>query len=89
LYSYGWLTRSFRPQSDIIVFAALAQEAGTCIRCMQKALTERNVPLANGISDISGATGMRILRAILEGKPDPRQLAQAFQAIPCVCYRWR
>jgi transposase len=34
---------------------------------MQKTLTQMNVQLANVISDISGATGMAILRAIIAG----------------------
>jgi hypothetical protein len=42
---------------------------------MQKALTQMNVQLANVVSDITGATGMRIIRAILEGERDPRRLA--------------
>jgi hypothetical protein len=40
---------------------------------MQKALTQMNIQLANVISDLSGWTGMRILRAILAGERDPRR----------------
>jgi hypothetical protein len=43
---------------------------------MQKALTTMNVRLANAISDISGVTGMAIIRAILAGERDPRRLAK-------------
>ena len=43
---------------------------------MQKALTEMNVQLANVISDITGVTGMAILRALVNGERDPRQLAE-------------
>jgi hypothetical protein len=42
---------------------------------MQKALTQMNIQLANIISDITGVTGQAILKAILEGERDPRQLA--------------
>jgi hypothetical protein len=42
---------------------------------MQKTLTQMNVQLANVISDISGATGMAILRAIVAGERDPNKLA--------------
>src|SRR5258705_10724016 len=42
---------------------------------MQKALTEMNIQLANVISDISGVTGQAILKAILDGQRDPRELA--------------
>jgi transposase len=43
---------------------------------MQKALTTMNVQLANAISDISGATGQAIIRAIVAGKRDPWELAE-------------
>jgi hypothetical protein len=42
---------------------------------MQKALTQMNIQLANVISDISGVTGQTILKAILDGQRDPRELA--------------
>jgi transposase len=47
----------------------------TCIQHMQKALTQMNVQLANVISDISGVTGMAILRAIAAGEHDPQKLS--------------
>ena len=43
---------------------------------MQKALTQMNVQLANAISDISGKTGQKIVRAIVAGERDPRKLAE-------------
>jgi transposase len=42
---------------------------------MQKALTEMNVQLHKVIADITGVTGMRIIRAILEGERDREKLA--------------
>jgi transposase len=82
LHTYGLLTASFRPQGEIIVLRrylrhreTLVQEAATCIQRIQKALTEMNLQLANVISDISGTTGLRILRAIVEGERDPQRLA--------------
>jgi hypothetical protein len=42
---------------------------------MQKALTQMNVQLANVISDLSGKTGLAILRAIVAGERDPSKLA--------------
>jgi len=47
----------------------------TCIQRMQKTLTQMNIQLANVISDLSGWTGMRIVRAILAGERDPHALA--------------
>ncbi|HEV2992515.1 MAG TPA: IS110 family transposase [Candidatus Angelobacter sp.] len=52
------------------------KEAGRAIQQMQKALTIMNVQLANAISDISGKTGMAILRAILKGERNPWTLAK-------------
>jgi hypothetical protein len=43
---------------------------------MQKALVEMNIQLHKVISDITGLTGMRIIRAILAGERDPVRLAQ-------------
>ena len=42
---------------------------------MQKALFEMNVQLTNVISDITGETGVDIVRAIIAGARDPKQLA--------------
>jgi hypothetical protein len=43
---------------------------------MHKALTEMNLQLQNVISDITGVTGMRIIRAILDGERDCLKLAE-------------
>jgi transposase len=43
---------------------------------MQKALTQMNLQLANVISDLSGLTGQKIVRAIVAGERDPHQLAE-------------
>src|SRR5450759_883167 len=42
---------------------------------MQKAMTEMNLQLHHVVSDITGATGMRIIRAIIAGERDPAVLA--------------
>src|ERR1043165_4057515 len=42
---------------------------------MQKALLQRNIPLSQALSDVMGATGQRIIRAIVAGERDPRTLA--------------
>ena len=42
---------------------------------MQKALEQMNLKLTEVISDITGATGTRIIDAILGGQRDPKQLA--------------
>jgi transposase len=43
---------------------------------MQKALTEMNVQVHRVLSDLTGYSGMAILRAILAGERDPVTLAQ-------------
>src|SRR4051794_13519382 len=42
---------------------------------MQKALTQMNLQLHHVVSDITGVTGMRIIRAIVNGERDPDVLA--------------
>ena len=49
---------------------------GRAIQQIEKALTTMNIRLANAISDVSGVTGMAIIRAILKGERDPRELAK-------------
>jgi transposase len=81
LHSVGLLQGSFRPAEDICAIRSmgrhresLVQAASACILMMQKALTQMNLQLHNVISDITGASGMRILQAILEGERDTEYL---------------
>lgn len=83
LHTYGLLKRSFRPTAEIRALRTCwrergeyVQQAGACIQRMQKALTEMNVPLATVLSDLSGITGMSILRAIVAGERDGQRLAE-------------
>ena len=46
------------------------------IQHMQKALTEMNVQLHHVVADITGATGLRIIQAILAGERDPKVLTR-------------
>jgi transposase len=82
LHSYGLLAGSFRPDDQICVLRSyirqrdtLIKSASTHIQRMQKALTQMNVQLHRVISDISGATGLAIIRAIVAGERDLDQLA--------------
>lgn len=43
---------------------------------MQKALTFMNIQLHHVVTDITGATGMKIIRAIVGGERDPNVLAK-------------
>jgi hypothetical protein len=42
---------------------------------MQKALLQMNVQLSQALSDVTGQTGMEIIRAIVTGERDPQKLA--------------
>ena len=53
----------------------LLDYAASHIQHMQKALTQMNLQLHHVVSDITGATGMRIIRAIVAGERDPDALA--------------
>uniref|UniRef100_UPI002E1B8B76 IS110 family transposase n=1 Tax=Kozakia baliensis TaxID=153496 RepID=UPI002E1B8B76 len=82
LHSYGLLRGSFRPQADIAALRAylrqrerLVEYAAGHIQHMQKALMEMNVQLHHVVSDITGVTGMQIIRAIVTGERDPAVLA--------------
>jgi len=82
LHTYGLLRNSFHPSAEIRVVRTYWRQRGdhvhavsTCIQRMQKVLTQMNIQLANVISDLSGWTGQRIVRAILAGERDPETLA--------------
>jgi transposase len=82
LHTFGLLNPSFRPAEDIAVLRSYLRQrenlvtgASTCVQHMQKALTQMNLQLANVISDITGVSGMAILRAIVNGERDPQRLA--------------
>jgi transposase len=83
LHAVGLLRGSFRPADAIVALRAyvrhrqtLVETAVTCVQRMQKALVQMNVQLPLVVSDITGATGLRILRDIVAGRRDPAQLAQ-------------
>ena len=82
LLSYGLLRGAFRPGDAVCPLRSyvrqarrLTEDRSRCVLHTQKALTEMNVRLDSVISDITGATGQRILRAIVDGERDPRRLA--------------
>jgi transposase len=83
LHSVGLLRGSFRPTAAIAALRAylrhretLVQSAATHVQRMQKALVQMNLQLSIVISDITGVTGLRMLRAIIAGQTDPHALAQ-------------
>jgi transposase len=83
LHSYGLLSAAFRPKAEICELRAywrqrsnLVESASRQIQLMQKALEQMNVQLHKAVSDITGKTGISIIRAIVEGERDPHTLAR-------------
>ena len=83
LHTYGLLQASFRPAEDICTVRAYVRHRDNLIRYrsahiqhMQKALHMMNIQLTNVISDVTGKTGMAIIRDIVAGACDPVKLAQ-------------
>lgn len=83
LHEHGLLRGSFRPQERVIRLRALlrhrerlVEQAASHIQHMQKALMQMNVQLHHVVTDITGVTGMKIVRAIVGGVRDPAVLAQ-------------
>ena len=71
------------PEGDIAVLRSylrqrenLIQNSSTHIQRMQKALTQMNLQLHKVISDITGVTGLNIIRAIVSGERNPQTLAE-------------
>lgn len=82
LHQFGLLRGSFRPRQEVVALRAYLRQrerllayAASHIQHMQKALDQMNVQLHHVVSDITGVTGMRIVRAILSGVRDPLELA--------------
>lgn len=83
LHSYGLLKAAFRPTKELEILrtywrhrASLVQGCSAEILHLQKALEQMNLQLHKVISDISGVTGMKIIRAIVAGERDPLTLAK-------------
>lgn len=82
LHSYGLLRRSFRPSHEIVELRAYVRQrsrlfemAGVQVQLMHKALTQMNLQLNLVITDITGVSGLNIIRAILQGNRNPKALA--------------
>lgn len=83
LHTYGLLRASFRPSLEVCELRSYQRQRDELVRSaaadtqhMQKALTLMNLRLDTVVSDITGVTGMAIIRDILNGNRDPRSLAQ-------------
>ena len=83
LHQHGLLRGSFRPRDGVVRLRAylrhrerLVDYAAAHIQHMQKALMQINVQLQHVVTDITGVTGMRIIRAIVSGIHAPEKLAE-------------
>jgi transposase len=82
LHTFGLLAGAFRPDDQICILrsymrqrAMLAGYAAQHVQHLQKALVQMNLQLQVVLDDITGATGMKIIRAVLAGERDPQRLA--------------
>ena len=82
LHSCGLLRGSFRPGDAIIAMRSiqrqltnLVEQRTRCVQWMQKALDQMNVQVHRAVTDLTGTTGMAIVRAIVAGQRDPVRLS--------------
>lgn len=82
LHTYGLLRGAFRPADQVCALRAYVRQRSTLVRSsashiqrMQKALAQMNLQLHNVVSDVTGVTGMRIIKAILAGERDTKVLS--------------
>ena len=82
LHTYGLLKAAFRPDEETCILRSYVRQRGMLInnasahiQHMQKALSQMNIQLHNVLSDITGETGMQIIRAIVHGERNPDVLA--------------
>ena len=83
LHTYGLLRASFRPDAEFVQLRSYVRHRDTLVKTsasfthrMQKALIQMNVLIHNVITDITGVTGMKIIRSIISGNHDPKKLAE-------------
>ena len=83
LHACGLLRASFRPGGEIAALRSYLRlrerhldYAAAHIQHMQKALTFMNLQLHHVVSDVTGVTGLKIVRAIIAGERDPEVLAR-------------
>jgi len=89
LHACGLLRPSFRPDREIAALRAYLRirerhldYAAAHIQHVQKALTFMNLQLHHVVTDVTGVTGMKIVRAIVAGERDAKALA-AMRDVRC------
>jgi len=83
LHAYGLLAGAFRPTDQVCVLRGylrhrhmLLTYAAHHIQHMHKAWQQMNLKLTQVVSDLTGVTGMAIIKAIIAGERKPQRLAQ-------------
>jgi transposase len=83
LHEHGLVRGSFRPRKNLAALRAYLRQRESLVRYssshvqhMQKALMQMNLQLQHVVSDITGVTGLAILRSIVAGERDPVVLAK-------------
>lgn len=81
LHTCGLLQKSFQPDNEIRLLRNYTRQrknlillGSDAVRRMQKALELMNIKIHTVISDILGKTGMKMVKAIIEGERDPQIL---------------
>jgi transposase len=82
LHRHGLLPSVFQPDEATQTLRDLVRQranhvrlSGHYIQRMQKALELMNLKLTKVLGDVTGVTGLSIIRAIVQGERDPHQLA--------------
>lgn len=82
LHTFGLLAGAFRPGEAVCALRGyhrqremLVRSAARHIQHMQKAMTQMNIKLKEVLSEVTGVTGMKIIRSIIAGERDPEKLA--------------
>ena len=83
LHRLGLLSAAFRPEAKIRVWRSdqrhrttLIEDASRPLQRIEKALEQMHVTLTEGVSDSTGVTGMRLVRAMGQGERAPKALAK-------------
>src|SRR5262249_48992986 len=83
LHTFGLLAGAFRPPDQVCVLRSYLRQRAMLLTCAsqhiqprQKALMQMNLKRQHVVSDVTGETGMAIIRAMLAGERDPVKLAR-------------
>jgi len=83
LHSCGLLRGCFRPPEKYNAIRSVIRERKNvsemrtqAIQGAQKSCDQMNIRIHHAVRDVDGVTGMRILKAIVDGERDPKELAK-------------